>query len=280
MEIEIKVPALGESESEATLVSWLKHEGEAVDADEVLAEIESDKITLEIPAVEAGVLKTILKPEGATVTPGEVIGVLAAGEVPAGKPAAPAKTTRAAPPATPVERGTKAAAADPAPAPEPAAVPIGKPTSAPAGERLEERRPMSGLRRRIAQRLKQAQNTAAILTTFNEVNMQPVMTLRARYREAFKAKHGVDLGLMSFFVKAVVAALQRHPVVNACIEGDDIVYRGYYDIGIAVATDRGLVVPVLRDAASLSMAAIERGIADLAKRAREGVFLSFFLPSL
>lgn len=279
MDIEIKVPSLGESESEATLVSWLKQEGEAVAVDEVLAEIESDKITLEIPALDAGVLKKVAKKAGDTVTPGEVIGIIAAGEAAAKTAAKPEKVEKkevASPPPPEPEAKVKASpkAAEPVPqAPEPeppVKAKVEKPEAPSGRERLEERRPMTGLRRRIAQRLKQAQNTAAILTTFNEVNMQPVMELRARYREAFKAKHGVDLGFMSFFVKACVAALERYPVVNACIEGDDIIYRNYFDIGIAVSSDRGLVVPVLHDAANLSMAAIERGIADLAKRAREG----------
>jgi 2-oxoglutarate dehydrogenase E2 component (dihydrolipoamide succinyltransferase) len=278
--LEIKVPALGESETEATLVSWLKKKGDAIDVDEVIAEIESDKITMEVTAFEAGVLKQVRHKAGDTVTPGEVIGVIDT----AAKPKKAAKPAKKAPPAETAPAKSKA---KPAPTPEkPAAEsrPAVKPapvarmappprppaTAGDAGERREERLPLSGLRRRTATRLKQAQNTAAMLTTFNEVNMQPVMDLRARYREAFKARHGVDLGFMSFFVQACAEAARRFPAVNAYIDGEEVVYHNYMDIGVAVSTDKGLVVPVLRDAGSIGMAEIERRIADFALRAREG----------
>ena len=279
-DVEIKVPSLGESETEATLVSWLKQEGDAVDVDEVIAEVESDKITMEITAFDAGVLKAVRRQAGETVAPGEVIGLIdtsAAGK----KAAAPAKKAEAKVQAEPKPEPAKSEAApapeqpSPQPAPKPAAKPAPVTRMAPApvaaaGGRHEERLPLSGLRRRIAERLKQAQNTAAMLTTFNEVNMQPVMDLRSRYREAFKAKHGVDLGFMSFFVRAVVEAARRFPAVNAYIDGDEVVYHDYMDVGIAVSTDKGLVVPVLRDADALAMADIEGHVADFAQRARSG----------
>jgi len=284
-DVEIKVPSLGESESEATLVAWLKQQGEQVEVDDVLAEIESDKITMEITALDAGVLKKVHKQVGDTVEPGEVIGIVDTSAVKSGKkPEKPESKPR------PAAAKPKAAAAKPEPAAAQAksAGSAKKPRkSAPkpvkpvakveqltvSSERREERVPMSGLRRRVAQRLKEAQNTAAILTTFNEVNMHPVLDLRARYRESFKAKHGVDLGLMSFFVRACVESLQKFPNLNAYIEGDDIVYHNYADIGIAVSTDKGLVVPVLRDAGQMSYATIERRIAELALKAREGGLL-------
>ncbi|MDQ7011599.1 MAG: dihydrolipoyllysine-residue succinyltransferase [Mariprofundaceae bacterium] len=272
-DVKIKVPSLGESESEATLVAWLKQQGDAVEVDDVLAEIESDKITMEITALDAGVLKKVHKQVGDTVEPGEVIGIVdtsaaRAGKKPEGKPEpAAAKPKPAKAKTAQVAKTSK----------EPAAKPV-KPVAkveqlSVSTERREERVPMSGLRRRVAQRLKEAQNTAAILTTFNEVNMHPVLDLRARYRESFKAKHGVDLGLMSFFVRACVESLQKFPNLNAYIEGDEIVYHNYADIGIAVSTDKGLVVPVLRDAGQMSYATIERSIAELALKAREGGLL-------
>ncbi|MFQ5581646.1 MAG: dihydrolipoyllysine-residue succinyltransferase [Mariprofundaceae bacterium] len=275
-DVEIKVPSLGESESEATLVAWLKQQGEAVEVDDVLAEIESDKITMEITALDAGVLKKVHKQVDETVTPGEVIGVV---DTSATAPKAAAKPERKP---KPESKPKQAAKAEPETArgkkqpvqkkPASKAVkPVPKVESLPvSSERKEERVPMSGMRQRVAQRLKDAQNTAAILTTFNEVNMHPVMDLRARYRETFKAKHGVDLGLMSFFVRACVESLQKFPSLNAYIEGDEIVYHNYSDIGIAVSTDKGLVVPVLRDAGQMSYATIERSIAEYAQKAREG----------
>ncbi|HXH71594.1 MAG TPA: dihydrolipoyllysine-residue succinyltransferase [Mariprofundaceae bacterium] len=280
-DIEIKVPSLGESESEATLVSWLKQKGDEVAVDDVLAEIESDKITMEITAFETGVLKSVLKEAGATVEPGEVIGLIDTSVKPAKAPKAEKKpaAAKAAKPAAksePARMETKPAA-QPEPAQAAAASPKAapkvalKPTPKPAAEgRLEERVPMSGLRRRIATRLKEAQNTAAMLTTFNEVNLQAVAELRSRYGDAFQKKYGIKLGYMSFFVRAVCEALGRYPALNAYIENDEIVYHNYADIGIAVSTDKGLVVPVLRGAENLSLAAIEKGIADLAVKARDG----------
>jgi 2-oxoglutarate dehydrogenase E2 component (dihydrolipoamide succinyltransferase) len=280
MAIEIKVPSLGESESEATLVNWLKQEGEKVEVDDVLAEIESDKITLEITALDAGILKEVRKRAGDKVIPGEVIGLIeeeaSARPVEAEKPAA-APVERPEEP-TPSEPAQKPEEKQAAPArPEVVSMPETTPRTAakkspeaPARGHLEERVPMSSLRRRIARRLKEAQNTAAILTTFNEVNMQVVMDTRRKYRQAFKEKHGVDLGLMSFFTMASVHALKKYPVVNACIEGDDIIYRNYHDIGIAIATERGLVVPILRNVDEMSMAEIERGITDFIHKANSG----------
>ena len=276
-DVEIKVPSLGESETEATLVSWLKQEGDAVDVDEVIAEVESDKITMEITAFDDGMLKKVRRQAGETVAPGEVIGLIdTAAARPKAKAARPAKKAPAPAEARPETKQKpvpepQIPAVEPKPAAKPAPVArMAVPTVPAAGGRHEERLPLSGLRRRIAERLKQAQNTAAMLTTFNEVNMQPVMDLRSRYREAFKAKHGVDLGFMSFFVRAVVEAARRFPAVNAYIDGDEVVYHDYMDVGIAVSTDKGLVVPVLRDADALAMADIEGHVADFAQRARSG----------
>ncbi len=289
-EVEIKAPGLGESETEATLVSWLKQEGEAVAVDDVLAEIESDKITMEITATEAGVLKKILKQAGDTVTPGEVVALLdteaeatvriePADEGAAATPDGGAEEAEDEAPAQPAppegvaEQGAAQAAqvedsatpAPVAPAPEPRVAQEGAPAA-----RHEERAPMSAVRRRIAKRLKEAQERAAMLTTFNEVNLAAVRHLREKHGKAFEAKHGVRLGYMSFFVRAVCEALARFPALNAWIDGDDVVYHDYADIGIAVSTDKGLLVPVLRDANRLGIADIEKGIADLARRAREG----------
>ena len=262
--IEIKVPSLGESESEATLVSWQKAPGDRVHVDDVLAEVESDKITLEVTALESGTLVEQLRPEGAVVTPGEVIGRLEPGEV-EDAPAVASETVAA-------ESEPKEAA----PAPVKEAVAPAEPEVALAvtetadNPRQQERKPMSRLRRRIATRLKEAQNSAAMLTTFNEVNMKAVIDLRARYRDQFKASHGVGLGFMSFFLRAAVVALAKYPAVNAYIDGDEIVYHNYADIGVAVSTDNGLVVPVVRDAGVKSFAELERSVADLAHKAREG----------
>jgi len=276
-DIEIKVPSLGESESEATLVAWLVNEGDAVAVDDVLAEIESDKITMEITALDAGVLKKVLKQAGATVAPGEVVAIVAGGaSAAAGK--AKKATAKSAPPVAEKKPAPAARAAAPEvkvveakPVKKEAAPTVAaRPAPVLSAERLEERVPMSRLRQRIAERLKFAQNTAAMLTTFNEVNLQAVMDLRSRYGEAFLARHGVKLGFMSFFVRAVSQALAKYPALNAYIDGDDIVYHNYVDAGIAVSTDKGLVVPVLRDAHRLSLAGIEIGIADLANHARDG----------
>jgi 2-oxoglutarate dehydrogenase E2 component (dihydrolipoamide succinyltransferase) len=311
MQIEVKVPQLSESVSEATLVAWRKKAGEAVKRDENLIDIETDKVVLELPAPADGVIAKIIKNDGDTVTSGEVIAVLdteaaatavaAAAEKPAGAPAAKpaaagAASAKAAPsgaaspaakkiaaeqgvdPASVAGSGrdgrvTKAdvvgAAAKPA-APAPAAKPAPMSVPMPVGERTEQRVQMSRLRQRVAERLVQSQATAAILTTFNEVNMAPVMEIRNRHKERFEKEHGVKLGFMSFFVKAVVHALRKYPVVNASIDGSDIVYHGYYDIGIAVGSERGLVVPVLRNADRMSIAEIEAAIADFGRRAKEG----------
>ena len=300
MATQIVVPALGESVIEATVSRWLKSAGDAVAMDEPLVELETDKITLEVPAAATGVLGAIDVAEGQTVEVGAVLGSIEAGEgnaAPAPQPAVrPERSPPAASPSlSPAVRklvdehgldpaaiaGTGkggrltkgdvlahlAAASDilPEPAPPPAFVAA----PAPAGAR-EERVPMTRLRQRIAERLKEAQNTAAMLTTFNEVDMSAVVETRARLREAFEKKHGVRLGFMSFFVKAAVVALKEVPAVNAQIDGTDIVYKNHYDIAVAVGTEQGLVVPVLRDADALSFSGIEAGIADLGSRARDG----------
>jgi len=313
MRIEVKVPQLPESVSEATLVSWHKKAGEAVARDENLIDVETDKVVLELPAPGDGVLVELVKPDGATVTSNEVIAVIdteAAGAAAASAaPKATEPTPAAAPASSPAPaanvtalpaarkmmaesgvdpasvegtgrggRVTKgdviAASAKPAPAPSVPAAPAAKapvvriPTA--QGSRPEQRVPMSRLRARVAERLVQSQSTAAILTTFNEVNMQPVIDLRNKYKDRFEKEHGVKLGFMSFFVKAAVHALKKYPLVNASIDGSDIVYHGYYDIGIAVGSPRGLVVPILRDADQMSIADIEKQIAEYGKRAQDG----------
>jgi 2-oxoglutarate dehydrogenase E2 component (dihydrolipoamide succinyltransferase) len=270
VDIEIKVPSLGESESEATLVAWHKQVGDSCAEDDVLAEVESDKITMEVTATASGTLKRTNKRDGDTVLPGEVIGLIEAG------PVAESSARKSAPKPAEGRKKKDTAAAKPAVAGGEvtlAAKRVVQPVEEPPQGLVEERVPMSTLRRTIARRLKEAQNTAAILTTFNEVNMQPVMELRTKYREAFKARHGVDLGFMSFFVRASIEGLKRFPAVNACIDGDDIIYRNHFNIGVAVSTDKGLVVPVIRDAGSLGLADIERAIADHAAKAREGGLL-------
>ncbi len=249
---DIKVPSLGESETEATLINWLKDVGDDVFVDDIIAEIESDKITMEITATESGKLTERLAEEEDTVEPGQVIGR--------------------------IDTSVKVSQIEkPAPQPEKKAEP--KPVKqdvAPASstqdlpEREEIREPMSRLRKRIATRLKEAQNTAAMLTTFNEVNMQPIMDMRKRNQETFMEKHDVKLGFMSFFTKACAAACAEFPSVNAYIDGDDVVYHNYIDMGIAVSTENGLIVPVLRDAGIKSFAEIEKGIVDLATKARDG----------
>jgi len=273
-DVEIKVPSLGESESEATLVAWLKAEGDDVAVDDVLAEIESDKITMEITALDAGVLKALHKHADDTVEPGEVIGLIdTAAAKSAKKPASKTK------PAEKID--SKASAAKQAEAtvekilekPKAAAPKKTAPRvehASGGADRLEERAAMSGLRKRVATRLKDAQNTAAMLTTFNEVNMQAVMDLRARYKDKFKERHGANLGFMSFFVKACAHAASGFPAINAFIDGEEIVYHNYMDIGVAVSTEKGLVVPVLRDVGQLSFSEIEQGVASLAVKARDG----------
>ncbi len=299
MSTEIKVPALGESITEATVAKWFKAVGEAVATDEPLVELETDKVTVEVPAPAAGILAEIAVAAGDTVAVGALLGRLGegAGAAPApaakaeAKPAAKAETREASPVAAmPAARklaadagldlarvaGTgkdgrvtkgdvlQAAAASPAPAPVPAAT-----GPRPRAER-EERVRMTRLRKRIAERLKEAQNTAAMLTTFNEVDMSALMELRARHRDVFEKRHGIKLGFMSFFVKAAVAALKDWPAVNAEIDGDDLVYKSYYDIGVAVGSPQGLVVPVLRDADKMGFAEVEKAIAELGKKARDG----------
>ncbi|HJW51609.1 MAG TPA: 2-oxoglutarate dehydrogenase complex dihydrolipoyllysine-residue succinyltransferase [Burkholderiaceae bacterium] len=319
--VEVKVPQLSESVAEATVAQWKKKPGEAVVADEILVEVETDKVVLEVPAPSSGVIATIVKGDGSTVVAEEVIatidtegkGASAAAAAPAAAPAAAAppapapaavgKTAVAMPAATKLMadagiapgqvagtgrdgRVTKGdvlgaiAAGAPAPAPvaqpaAPAARPALPEVKAPIdlsvlASRPEQRVPMSRLRQRVAERLVQSQSTAAILTTFNEVNMAPLMELRNKYKDRFEKEHGVKLGFMSFFVKAAVAALKKYPVVNASIDGNDIVYHGYFDIGIAVGSPRGLVVPILRDADQMTFADIEKKIADYGKRAGEG----------
>jgi 2-oxoglutarate dehydrogenase E2 component (dihydrolipoamide succinyltransferase) len=321
MRIEVKVPQLPESVAEATLVSWHKKPGDAVARDENLIDVETDKVVLELPAPNDGVLVELVKPDGSTVTSNEVIAIIdteakgaaaaaapkdAEAKKPEAKPApaaaaAPAGNVTALPaarkimseqgvdPATVagtgrggrVTKGDALAAveAKAAPAATSAAAPVAKAPPAPApvvqlppqlGSRPEQRVPMSRLRQRVAERLVQSQSTAAILTTFNEVNMQPVIDLRNKYKDRFEKEHGVKLGFMSFFVKAAVHALKKYPLVNASIDGNDIVYHGYYDIGVAVGSPRGLVVPILRDADQMSIADIEKQIAEYGKRAQDG----------
>jgi 2-oxoglutarate dehydrogenase E2 component (dihydrolipoamide succinyltransferase) len=325
MLVEVKVPMLSESVAEATLISWHKKEGECVDRDENLIDIETDKVVLELPAPATGVLAKIIKGDGATVVGGEVIATIdteakaatttttttstataaAASASPAPSSAEPAPSAASVATSVPammpaarslaaqanleaeeisaikgsgrdgrITREDVAAYVKNKPSPSPT-VPLPPPPSvtampAPTGNRPEQRVPMSRLRARIAERLVQSQSTAAILTTFNEVNMQAIMDLRSRYKDKFEKEHGVKLGLMSFFIKAVVAALKKFPIVNASVDGNDIIYHGYYDIGIAVSSPRGLVVPIIRDANTLSQAEIERQIADFGKRAQDG----------
>ena len=315
--VEVKVPQLSESIAEATMLNWKKKPGEAVAVDEILIEIETDKVVLEVPAPAAGVLSEIVQGDGATVTTEQVIakidteavaGAAAAAPAAAATPAA-APTAVAAPAAA--TGGNKGDVAMPAAAKllaenklsaanvagsgkdgrvtkgdalaaiaAAAAIPTGAPkatlpqVAAPApqnlGDRPEQRVPMTRLRARVAERLLQSQSTNAILTTFNEVNMAPVMELRKKFQDAFTKEHGVKLGFMSFFVKAAVHALKKYPVLNASVDGNDIIYHGYFDIGIAVGSPRGLVVPILRNADQMSFADIEKKIAEFGKKAAEG----------
>ena len=293
MIIDVKVPMLSESVSEGTLLEWKKKVGEAVARDEILIDIETDKVVLEVPSPQAGVLVEIIAQNGETVAAEQVLARIdtaatasASAEAPAAAPApeaapAAAQTNAAMPAAAKLAAETgvdvnalqgsgrdgrvlkedvQNAAAKPAAAPAPV----------PAGARPEQRVPMSRLRARVAERLLASQQENAILTTFNEVNMKPIMDLRAKYKEKFEKEHGVKLGFMSFFVKAAVAALKKYPVVNASVDGNDIVYHGYFDIGIAIGSPRGLVVPILRDADQMSIADIEQAIVDYAKKAKDG----------
>jgi 2-oxoglutarate dehydrogenase E2 component (dihydrolipoamide succinyltransferase) len=298
MIVEVKVPQLSESVAEATLLDWHKKEGERVSRDENLIDIETDKVVLELPAPADGVLLRIIKKARDSVGSGDVIAQIdtegkAAAAVPQEKKAAPAaEKPKTAPPVMPAaqkiaaEQGIDTAKiqgtgrdgrvtkGDVLEAKAPKA-PLQQPTPPVNIDQLtsgrpEQRVPMSRLRQRVAERLVQSQSTAAILTTFNEVNMAPVMEMRKRYQERFEKEHGVRLGFMSFFVKAAVHALKRFPVVNASIDGTDIVYHGYFDIGVAVGSPRGLVVPILRDADRMSFAEIEKKIGDFGKRAQDG----------
>jgi len=327
MRIEVKVPQLPESVTEATLVNWHKKRGEPVKRDENLIDVETDKVVLELPAPGDGVLAEILREDGATVTSNDVIGVIdtdakgaqpaaaktstatqpqpppaAPTQQPARPAAAPAKEPATAMPAarkmmadkgvepatvTGTGRGNRitkedvaaALEAKQAPPPKPAVQPAPFTAKAPIppvslppalGSRPEQRVPMSRLRQRVAERLVQSQSTAAILTTFNEVNMQPIIDLRNKFKDRFEKEHGVKLGFMGFFVKAAVHALKKFPAVNASIDGNDVVYHGYFDIGIAVGSPRGLVVPILRDADQMTIAEIEKQVGDFGKRAQEG----------
>jgi 2-oxoglutarate dehydrogenase E2 component (dihydrolipoamide succinyltransferase) len=323
--VEVKVPQLSESVAEATLLQWKKKPGDAVAMDEILIEVETDKVVLEVPAPAAGVMAEIVEADGATVAAEQLIARIdtsgkAAVAVPA--PAAAAATAAAPLAAAAAPTASKAGVAMPAaaklmadnaliagsvpgtgrdgrvtkgdvlgalvtpatapaapaaPKAIPAAAPVAKllpavsaPISQNLGERPEQRVPMSRLRARIAERLVQSQSTNAILTTFNEVNMAPVMDMRKKFQDRFEKEHGVKLGFMSFFVKAAVAALKKYPIINASVDGNDIVYHGYFDIGIAVGSPRGLVVPVIRNADQMSFADIEKKIAEYGQKAKDG----------
>ena len=318
--VEVKVPQLSESVAEATLLQWKKQIGEPVALDEILVEIETDKVVLEVPAPAAGVMAQLVKNDGESCVGEEVIaridteavarpGAPAAPSMPASAPGRPGRADQApgaadgasAMPAAArlmadnklaagsvpgtgkdgrVTKGDVLAALElasrPAPAPPPAAAPakplpaVAAPVAASLGERPEQRVPMSRLRARVAERLLQSQATNAILTTFNEVNMAPVMDMRKRFQEKFEKEHGVKIGFMSFFVKAALAALKKYPVLNSSVDGTDIVYHGYFDVGIAVGSPRGLVVPILRNADQMSFADIEKKIAEYGAKAKDG----------
>jgi len=313
---EIRVPTLGESVTEATIGRWFKKAGDAVAVDEPLVELETDKVTIEVPAPSAGTLSEIIAADGTTVAVGALLGQITEGAAGAAKPAAaPAKPAAAPAPAAAAPAAAKAPPADAPLAPSvrklsaetgvdastvpgsgkdgrvtkgdmlaaieraaSAPTPVNQPAAAvqvrsasPADDAArEERVKMTRLRQTIARRLKDVQNTAAMLTTFNEVDMTNVMALRAHYKDAFEKKHGSKLGFMGFFTKAVVQALKDIPAVNAEIDGTDLIYKNYYHIGVAVGTDKGLVVPVVRDCDNKSIADIEKGIADFGRRARDG----------
>ena len=324
MSVDIVVPTLGESVTEATVARWLKHAGDAVDADEPVVELETDKVTVEIPAPQAGVLTDVLVDEEGTVAVGSILGRIGEGDgkAAAQKPEAKKSDAAKSEAKEPEEKQPESAAAsaksdakssgasaarDPLTGAGPAAKkaaadagvsgdqiqPTGRdgratkadvqaaaarpsaPASAPAKQARElapqeERVRMSRLRKRIAERLKEAQNTAAILTTFNEVDMTEVMAIRNEFKDGFEQRHGVKLGFMSFFVKAAIAALREVPAVNAEIDGDDIIYKDHYDIGVAVGTEQGLVVPVVRNAEAMTFAEVEKTIGDFGRRARDG----------
>ncbi|PPE73038.1 dihydrolipoyllysine-residue succinyltransferase [Solimonas fluminis] len=305
MAIEIKVPNLPESVSSATVATWHLKAGDAVKREQNLVDLETDKVVLEVPATADGVLTEIRVQPGATVQAGDVLGLLEEGAAAAAAPAAKAEAAKpatASAPAAPAggnedqspavrkllsELGlsasqisgtgkggrltvedVKAHAAKPqAPAPK-AAAPAAAPAPRVAGAREEQRVPMTRIRQRIAERLLEAKNNTAMLTTFNEVDLKAVSELRARYKDQFEKSHGVKLGFMSFFIKAAIEALKKYPVLNASVDGQDIIYHGYYDIGVAVSSERGLVVPILRDADQHSMAEIEKAIGDFGSRAK------------
>ncbi|WP_273857364.1 2-oxoglutarate dehydrogenase complex dihydrolipoyllysine-residue succinyltransferase [Photobacterium sp. GSS17] len=309
MTIEILVPDLPESVADATVATWHKQPGDAVTRDEVLVDIETDKVVLEVPAPEDGILESILEVEGTTVLTKQLLGKIKVGAV-AGEPT---KDVPAEAEASPNKRSTAALSEETNEALSPAvrrllaehsinatdvkgtgvggritredveayvkdgkkAAPVADTAvevkaEAPLAHRSEKRVPMTRLRKRVAERLLEAKNSTAMLTTFNEVNMKPIMDLRQQYKDIFEERHGIRLGFMSFYVKAVVEALKRYPEVNASIDGDDIVYHNFFDVSIAVSTPRGLVTPVLRDCDKLSLAEIEKGIRDLAIKGRDG----------
>ena len=323
MLVEVKVPQLSESVAEATLLSWHKKQGESVKRDENLVDIETDKVVLETPAPADGVVVSIVKKDGSTVTSGEVIATIdTEAKAEASSQPTPEATSKKSSPSTSTDNKAPATKEQPAAMPaakkimadnqvaadevegsgrggritkgdvlahveanksvqpqgQKAASNVAKTSPEPSpvnldnllANRPEQRVPMSRLRARIAERLVQSQSTAAILTTFNEVNMQPVIDLRNKYKDRFEKEHGVKLGFMSFFVKAAIHGLKKFPVVNASVDGNDIVYHGYYDIGIAVGSPRGLVVPIIRDADQLSLADIEKKISDFGNRAKDG----------
>ena len=330
--VEVKVPQLSESVAEATLLTWKKKAGDSVAVDEILIEIETDKVVLEVPAPSAGVLVELLQADGATVAAEQPIAridteAVAGAAAPAAAPASSAPAAAPAAAAAPADSASQSkagvampaaaklmadnnlasgsvagtgkdgrvtkgdvlsavaggATAPAASAPKAVAAPVAIPTGAPAkvlpqvpvvapdlGDRPEERVAMTRLRARVAERLLQSQSTNAILTTFNEVNMAPVMEMRKKFQEKFEKEHGVKLGFMSFFVKAAVHALKKYPIINASVDGNDIVYHGYFDIGIAVGSPRGLVVPILRNADQMSFADIEKKIAEFGQKAKDG----------
>ena len=294
---EIRVPALGESVTEATIAKWFKNVGDAVKADEPMVELETDKVTVEVPAPASGKLASIAAAAGTTVNVGALLGAIEEGAAgAAAKPAAAApvaasaaaKIAEPAPLSPAVRKIVTENKLDPAAIPatgkdgrltkgdvieqlsRPAAMPVSLPAAAPAPSGGEERVKMSRLRLTIARRLKEAQNTAAMLTTFNEVDMSAIMALRNSFKDVFEKKHGVKLGFMSFFAKAVIQALKDVPAVNAEIDGEDLVYKNYYHLGIAVGTEKGLVVPVVRDVDRMSFATIEKTISAYGKKARDG----------
>ena len=297
MSTEIKVPVLPESVADATVAAWHKQPGDSIARDENLVDLETDKVVLEVPSPVDGVIKSIVRDSGETVTSGELLGLIEAGAI----EVAPDSSDTVSSDAAAIDAQASKASAEPTPTSavlSPAARRVAEEEDAdisrlegtgrggritkgdvinyvrdghaPAGARPEERVKMTRLRLRIAERMKEAQNTAALLTSFNEVDLKAVMDLRRKYKETFQTQHGVKLGLMSFFVKAVCEALRKYPIVNASLDGDEIVYHGFQDLGIAVSTERGLMVPVLRNAEHMSLADAERSIREFAGKARDG----------